>query len=235
MNPAPELSAGSRRKRTAWIAAGILVIALLVYALSPRLLTAAGSQLIHADPLQRADVIVVLAPFLDRVREAAELYGQGYAPLVIIATEWRDIGEQELIDRGVIKSREDKRRDALIALGVRPDAVVILDGQTDSTADEARLFAEWASSRPIRRAIVVTSPPHTYRSRLTFIRAVENLDVEILVHPSSRHPFRGDSWWRTRRTLRDGLIEWQKVIYYRLIELPRMTPPRSKAPFPGPS
>ena len=225
MNPTSELRAGWRRRRTAWIAAGVLAIAVLVYALSPRLLTAAGSQLIHADPLQRADVIMVLAPFLDRIREAAMLYQRGYAPLVIIAPEARETEEQELIDLGVFKSRDDRRREALIALGVPPDSIVVLDGRTDSTADEARLFAEWASTHPIRRAIVVTSPPHTYRSWLTFLRAVENLELEILVHPSSRHPFRGDSWWRTRRTLRDGLIEWQKLVYYRLIELPRMTPP----------
>ena len=179
MNATPELPAGWRRRRTAWIAAGILAIALLVYALSPRLLTAAGNQLIHSDPLQRADVIMVLAPLLDRIVEAATLYRQGYAPFLIIAPE-------------------------------------------------ARLFAEWASMHRIRRAIVVTSPPHTYRSRLTFIRAVENLNLQILVHPSSRHPFRGDSWWRSRRTLRDGLLEWQKLIYYRLIELPRMTPPAAR-------
>jgi len=225
MNATPELPAGWRRRRAAWIAAGILAIALLGYALSPRLLAAAGNQLIHSDPLQRADVIMVLAPLLDRIVEAATLYRQGYAPLVTIAPEERDVDEQELIDLGIFKSPVARRRDALIALGVPPGSIVILDGRTDSTADEARLFAEWASAHRIRRAIVVTSPPHTYRSRLTFLRAVENLDLEILVHPSSRHPFRGDSWWRTRRTLRDGLSEWQKVVYYRLIELPRMTPP----------
>jgi len=209
----------------AWIAVGILATALLMYALSPWLLTAAGNQLIHADPLQRADVIMVLAPLLDRIVEAATLYKQGYAPLVLIAPEARDIEEQELIDRGIVRSSADRRRDALIKLGVPLDSIVIIHGQTDSTADEARLFAEWASTRRLRRAIVVTSPPHTYRSWLTFLRAVENLDLGILVHPSSRHPFRGDSWWRNRRTLRDGLLEWQKLVYYRLIELPRMTPP----------
>jgi uncharacterized SAM-binding protein YcdF (DUF218 family) len=207
-----------------WIAGTVLVIAVTIYGFTPTLLTAAGGQLVHSDPLQRADAIMVLAPLLDRVVEAATLYRQGYAPLVIMAPEERDADEQELIDLGIFKSPVDRRRDALIALGVMPDSIVILHGRTDSTADEARLFAEWAATHPIRRAIVVTSPPHTYRSRLTFLRAVENLEVEILVHPSSRHPFRSDSWWRNRRTLRDGLSEWQKLVYYRVIELPRMTP-----------
>jgi uncharacterized SAM-binding protein YcdF (DUF218 family) len=229
MNQTLRAPVGPRRRRRTWIAAGVLAAALLTFALSPRLLTAAGGLLIHADPLQRADAIVVLAPLLDRVMEAAELYRQGYAPLVIVTRPARDIGAQELIDRGIFRSSEDQRRDALIALGVSPGSIVVLDGLVDSTAEEARLFAEWASSRPIRRAIVVTSPPHTYRSRHTFRRAVENLGLEILVHPSSRHPFRSDTWWRSRGTLRDGLSEWQKLLYYRLIELPRMTPTAARS------
>lgn len=229
MNQPLRVPAGPRRRKWTWIAAGILAAAFLVYALSPRLLTAAGNQLIHSDPLQPADVIVVLAPLLDRVMEAAELYRQGYAPLVIVTRPARDIGAQELIDRGIFKSSEEQRRDVLIALGVSPGSIVILDRLADSTAEEARLFAEWASGHPIRRAIVVTSPPHTYRSRQTFMRAVENLGLEILVHPSSRHPFRADTWWRSRGTLRDGMSEWQKLVYYRLIELPRMTAPTSKS------
>ena len=136
----------------------------------------------------------------------------------------RDIGEQELIDRGIVVSAEEQRRHALIALGVRPEAIVLLEGLADSTADEARLFGHWASRRPLRRVIVVTSPPHTARSRLTFMRATENLGVEILVHGSSRHPFRRDTWWQARGTLREGLLEWQKLVYYRLVELPRMAP-----------
>jgi len=229
MNQTLKAPAGRRRPPWTWIAAGLLAAALMTWALSPTLLTAAGSQLIHSDPLQRADVIVVLAPFMDRVMEAAELYRQGYAPVVIVTRASRDIGEQELIDRGVIKSAEDQRRDALISLGVPAASIVILDGLADSTADEALKFAEWAARRPIRRAIVVTSPPHTYRSRQTFIRAVENLGLDILVHPSSRHAFRGDTWWRNRGTLRDGISEWQKIVYYRLFELPRMAPPTSRS------
>ncbi len=179
-NPTLEVPAGPRWRKWTWIAAGLLAAAVITYALSPRLLTAAGGQLIHADPLQRADAIVVLAPFLDRVMEAADVYRQGYAPLVIVTRGSRDAGEQELIDRHILESSEDRKRRALVALGVPHDAVVILDPLVDSTADEARAFAEWATRHPIRRVIVVTSPLHTGRSRLTFIRAVENLPIEVL-------------------------------------------------------
>ena len=214
----------SRRARWGRRAAWLLALAVLLYLFSPIVLRAVGAQLVHADPLQRADAIVVLAPFLDRVIEAADLYRQGYAPIVIVTRGARDLGEQELIDRGILKSAEAQRRDALISLGVAADAIVILDQLADSTADEARFFAEWARQHPIRRVIVVTSPPHTARSRLTFKRATENLAIEVLMRPSSRHPFQRETWWRSRGTLRDGLLEWQKLVYYRLIELPQMTP-----------
>jgi uncharacterized SAM-binding protein YcdF (DUF218 family) len=228
MSQSVQAPARSRRRSIAWIAVVVLTVVAATYALSPTLLTAAGSRLVYSDPLEPADAIVVLAPSMDRVMEAAELYGQGYAPLVVVTRASRDVGEQELIDRGMLQSAEDRRRDVLIGLGVPRTSIVQLDQLADSTAEEARWFAEWASRHPIRRAIVVTSPPHTYRSRQTFIRAVENLELEIRVHPSSRHPFHSDSWWRSRRTLRDGLSEWQKLIYYWLVELPRMTPVAAK-------
>jgi uncharacterized SAM-binding protein YcdF (DUF218 family) len=221
-------------RRRVWlrVATGVIAGALVLYALSAPILAALGRQLIHADALQRADAIVVLAPLWERAVEAADVYRQGYAPLVVITRASRDSGEQELLDRRMIESSEDRKRNALVALGVPHEAVVILDPLVDSTVDEARAFAEWAARHPVRRVIVVTSPLHTARSRLTFIRALENLPVEVLMRPASRNAFRSDTWWRSRNTFREGLIELQKLVYYRLIELPRLTPapPRSAHP-----
>jgi uncharacterized SAM-binding protein YcdF (DUF218 family) len=200
----------------------------LLYFLSPAVLTAIGAQLIHSDHLERADAAVVLAPLWERLLEAADIYRQGYVPLVILSRAARDAGEQELIDRGMIESSEERKRKALVALGVAPESVIVLQPVVDSTADEAQAFAEWATGHSIKRVIVVTSPLHTARSRLAFRRAVENLGIEVLARPASRSSFRSDTWWRSRNTFREGLIEFQKLIYYRLIEVPRMTPASAK-------
>jgi uncharacterized SAM-binding protein YcdF (DUF218 family) len=213
-----------RRRRWIRLAAGVVVAAIVLYVLAPTVLRAVGGQLIHADPLQRADAIVVLAPLLDRVMEAADLYRQGYGPIVILTRGTREPAEQELIERHLIESGEERRRAVLVALGVPADAIVLLDPLVDSTADEARAFGEWARRHPIRRVIVVTSPLHTGRSRLTFLRAVENLPVDVIVRPTTRNAFRSDTWWRRRDTFRDGLIELQKLVYYRLVELRRIVP-----------
>jgi uncharacterized SAM-binding protein YcdF (DUF218 family) len=88
-----------------------------------------------------------------------------------------------------------------------------------STSDEARVFAQWAQGRAIRSALLVTSPPHTARSRLTFRDALRDTGIEVRVRPSTLDPFRADRWWQSRVTLREGVIEAQKLLYYRLFEL----------------
>jgi uncharacterized SAM-binding protein YcdF (DUF218 family) len=218
------MDAPRRHRQWIRIVAGLAAAALVLYALTPAMLRAVGAQLIHEDPLVHADAIIVLAPYLDRVMEAADLYKQGYAALVILTRGTREPAEQELIDRHLVESSEERRRGVLMALGVPADAIVLLDPLADSTADEARAFAQWATRHPIRKLIVVTSPLHTGRSRLTFRRAVENLPIDVIVRPTTRNVFRSDTWWRRRDTFRDGLIELQKLVYYRLIELPRLAP-----------
>lgn len=205
---------------------GVLVVAsVLLYVVSIPLLKAVGNQLVHADPLERADAMIVLAPSLDRVLEAAELYRGGYAPVILLTREERQPAEQLLLERGIVESGEDRRRKILHALGVPLEAIVILDDYVSSTAGEALRFAQWASDHPVRSVLVVTSPLHTGRSRLAFMKALENFHVKVVVHPSTLTRFRSDTWWQSRDTLRDGVIEWQRLVYYRLVELPRLVPP----------
>ena len=225
MTQSHESVVAPRRGRWLRWTTSLVVAAGLLYVFTPTLLSAVGAQMVHTDQLERADAMVVLAPLWERVLEAADIYRQGFAPLVIITRASRDAGEQELIDRGMIESSEERKRKALVALGVPDKSIVVLDPIVDSTADEARAFAEWAAHHSIRRTIVVTSPLHTARSRLTFIRAVENFPIEVLTRSASRSSFRSETWWRRRNTFREGLIEFQKLIYYRLVELPRMHPP----------
>lgn len=205
--------------------AAIVIVALvtLAYVAAAPVLTGIGNQLARADPLERADAMIILAPSLDRVVEGAELYRGGYAPIVVMTREQREPAEQLLIERGVLDSGEERRRHVLRAEGVPSDAIVILDEFVSSTADEARAFARWASTRSLRRVLVVTSAFHTGRSRLTFTRALAPHGTKVLVRPSRLgREFPPDAWWRSRNTLRDGAFEWQKLVYYHLFEVRRL-------------
>ncbi len=208
-----------RSRRRLAVVAGLALSIAVLYVLSPRLLTAWGALLVHEDPLERTDAIIVLAPMLDRVVEAARLYGEGYAPLVILTREPAVPVDLFLAERGVaVESSEEERRRALIALGVPDSAITILPRPVTSTADEAQFFAEWARAHPVRSVTVVTSPPHTGRARLVFQRTLRGTGIEVRVRPSTLHEFRADTWWRGRATLRDTLYESQKLVYYWMFE-----------------
>jgi uncharacterized SAM-binding protein YcdF (DUF218 family) len=73
---------------------------------------------------------------------------------------------------------------------------------------------EWITAHRARRIIVVTSPFHTARSALIFKRALRDLGTEVLARPASYEDFEPDSWWRHRVQLRNGIFEWQKLLFY---------------------
>lgn len=210
-------SRGRRIARWVVITAAVAVIG---YALAMPLLRFAGRQMVDVDPPQRSDAILVTASSLDRVVEAAELYRQGYAPLVLLTLPPRDNAETFLLARGIaVDLNEVRRKRILEALGVPGDAIVFLPDLVGSTADEARAFAKWADGRPIRSLTIVTSPYHTGRTRLTFEHMLDGKPIAVRLHAATLIPFDPDTWWRDRDRLRNGIIELQKLVYYRLFEL----------------
>jgi uncharacterized SAM-binding protein YcdF (DUF218 family) len=209
-----------RSRRLLGAAAVLGVIAAVSYAFSTPLLTFVGEQLVHTDPLEHVDAMVVLASGLDRIIEAAELYSGGYAPLVVLTKDPPEPTNQFLRSHGIdAPSSEERRQQILHALGVPPTAIVVLGEVIRSTADEARVFAAWSRGRPIRSVIIVTSPAHTARSRLTFADTLRDQGIRVLARPSKLARYRSDTWWHSRDTLREAFFEWQKLIYYRLFEL----------------
>ena len=198
----------------------LAVIATLLYAGSAPLLTAAGNQLLHEDPLERVDAMIVLAVGLDRVIEAAQLYRAGYTPLIVLTREPPVRSIEFLRTVGVqVETGEDQRRRVLEELGVPASSIVVLEEVITSTAAEARAFARWAGDRAIRSVMVVTSPSHTGRSRLTFQHILRDRRIKVLVRSSKIETFDPETWWRSRANLRDGILEWQKLVYYQLVEL----------------
>jgi len=107
----------------------VVLAILLIEDVRRPLLNAAGRFLVVQDPLEKADVIIVLSGGRrdERVRQAADLYHQGYAPLVLLS------GGEEMAG---ISVPEMLRRQAL-ALGIPPDAL-LSEPDSTSTAQQAR-------------------------------------------------------------------------------------------------
>jgi len=146
----------------------------------------AGTFLDREDPLRHADAIYVLAGMrFERALDAADLYRAGYAPVVLLSPGQEEPAERLLREKGVRFPREaEPVRDALSALGLPRDQILIGDGSVDNTAAEARLLRETARQRGWRTVIVVTAKYHTRRTGFAMRRGLEGSGVRIIVRAS---------------------------------------------------
>lgn len=184
------------RRLLRWTTLAALSAVLLLLAFS-RL----GSWLVVADPLQKADVIVVLAgqlPF--REMAAAAIYKEGWAPEVCVTQCIRPV-DRELERLGIdyVPQYAYSRR-VLEKLGVPPGAIRILEVKTVNTTGEVRAVVEYLRSRDGKRAILVSSKAHTRRIRLTW-RAVAGSELESIVRYTDKDPYQAKRWWSNSRDL----------------------------------
>ena len=184
----------------------LLVVALavvLIDGLRRPLLNAVGRFLIVADRLDRADVIIVLSGGRgdERVRQAAELYHQGYAPLVLLS------GGEEMAG---ISVPEMLRRQAL-ALGIPPDAL-LSEPDSTSTAEQARFLRPLLEPRGIKRAIIVTSSYHSRRTRYLFRKGFQGSGIDLRVYPVQRDLFNPDGWWTREQDTESLVLEYIKLM-----------------------
>jgi len=182
------------------LVAGLLAV-LAIAAYRP-LLTGMAAFLVVQDPLERSDVIVVLSGGRgdERVRQAADLYHQALAPIVLLS------GGVEMVG---ISIPELQRRQAL-ARGIPPSALRVEPAST-STADQARFLRPMLEQMRARRATVVTSSFHTRRTRYLFRRIFNGSPVEIRVYPVQRDVFQLSEWWKRDWETEQVVLEYVKL------------------------
>ena len=181
-------------------------------------LTWIGSLLVAEDELIHADVIVPLAGgSWDREIEAADLYGRGYAPRLVLTREPEEATRTYLEERGIhLLTSEETRLKVLVALGVPRDRIAVIEPVVTSTLDEARFVGEWAARSGARTVIVVSSPQHTARAQYIFGRYAATPRTRFIVRASRMGEFMPENWWTSRAMLRDGIFELEKLVAYRL-------------------
>lgn len=194
------------------IAAGV------VYLARAPLLGMAGAQLLRTDSLQKAHAIVVLAGGTpEREIAAADLYREGWAPRIVVTVEPPRAALDALRRRGVrVPAEIDERVRYLTELGVPRAAIVVIPQPIESTFGEAEIVRQWTAQTRAQTLIIVTSAFHTARAGFVFDRAFRRSPVGVVIRPSAAEAFDPQRWWRSRTMLRDGLVEWEKLIFYRL-------------------
>jgi uncharacterized SAM-binding protein YcdF (DUF218 family) len=196
--------------RGALLSAPFLLISALAV---PRL----GAWLVVADPLEKADAIVVLGGTMyERPMEAVELYKEGWAPRIYLVRQIADWGEAFLVERNFQYTREvDLQIEVMGRLGVPREVIGIL-AQANSTAEEADHVLALVTREKFSRVIVVTSKQHTRRARLVMNRKVNPAGAAVIVRASRFDRSDVDRWWTNRSTLRFTLFEIQRLLGYWL-------------------
>ena len=176
----------------------------------------AGRYLVREDPLESADAILVLAGgAVDRWLESVDLYREQYAKTVVLSPGRTEKADTELRARGIyLPTSVEIARSAMIQLGVPAEAVQILPGNLDNTAQEAEACHAFARTAGWRRVIIVTSPYHTRRTRFAFRREFRDSSIAVLVRASRHDESDPPRWWRHRADIRFVTSELQKLILY---------------------
>jgi len=211
----------SSRKRNWKIAAVVLAAFLLLLLLLFRvpLLVALGNFVVSDDPLEEADVVVVLMGSIpDRIVQGVQLYERGYSGRIVMVRS-HDFSNYELVEAlGMeLPGSVDINRDIALHLGVPAGDITILDERADSTWDEAVAVKGYLRHKDYDSLLLVTSRFHSTRSKKTFERVLGER-FTIISHPSPYDPYDPRDWWRCRRQARNLLFEYQKLLNLYLFQ-----------------
>jgi uncharacterized SAM-binding protein YcdF (DUF218 family) len=181
---------------------------------------AAARALVVEVELPQADALVVLSgsgAYVERTREAAELFRQGRVPQILLTNDDSISGwsvEQQrnplFVERAVAE---------LERAGVPPERIIVLPSPVDSTYAEATLVRSYAERQGLRSLLVVTSAYHSRRAWWTLRRVFRGSGVAVGIkavrYGSAESPAPSRWWWHSSGWRNVG-GEYVKQIYYWL-------------------
>jgi uncharacterized SAM-binding protein YcdF (DUF218 family) len=185
------------------------------------LLTALGEYLIVEHTPEKADVIVCLAgKNIERSLAVVDAYRKGLAPYIFLAKKDRPDGFYYLTQK-VKGYPTDFDLFTLIMEGFQIPEEVILSAEerVDTTLDEVRLVHKFVLERGFTSVIVITSLTHSRRAWLTFRKVFKDDDIKIISLPSHYQLFNPKDWWKKRKCVKELILEYQKLIYYKIAYL----------------
>lgn len=182
-----------------------------------RLLRFAGTYLVASDPLENADAIVVLAgnPILT-APEAATLFREGWAPRIILVSEVRPAGYDDLRQDGISVPRDHEVAISILeGYGVPKEHVRVLDEETAGTYPELRAVGRFLRRADLRRVIAVCLKNHSRRVR-AILHDIMHPWGGFIVHPVPRDSYDPDQWWQDRLSFQRVLLEYAKLVNFWL-------------------
>jgi hypothetical protein len=171
----------------------------------------AGQVLIATDQAQPADLLVMdVDSGAGGILTVGDLHrGQPNAAVGVLTPKPTRI-DAELQERGVVLP--NFAMTILAQLGVPREAIVQIPAGEGGTTETTRALGEWARRNPGKRVLVVVGPSHGRRYRRALRRAWPEGNIAPVVVTAHYALFRADDWWTSRTTLREGLMELEKLM-----------------------
>ncbi len=190
-----------------------LLVLVLLWAFRQPLLHGFAEVWAVDQPLEKADVLLVLGGGLDvRPFAAAELYQQGYSTQVLVAMP--PVKRTERL--GLVRNHGEHNREVLLREGVPASAIVSLGSELKNTYQEALALREWLKSSPAKRIIIPTEAIHTRRVAWLFGKVLADMDVQLMVTRLESPDYNSTDWWMSELGFIAVQNEVLKYIYYRL-------------------
>lgn len=189
--------------RRAALVLAVFVIGCAIYYQRTALLTAAGDFLVQVDPLEPAQIIVVLAGdgSGNRMMTAVELVRRGLAPTILVDGPPGHYGHYE----------SELAIEYAVRKGAPREIFEAFPMEVSSTTEEAEAVCAEMSRRGFRKVIIVTSNFHTGRAGRIFREAAAE-DIDYIVASAPTPYFKPDSWWKTRPGKKIFLMESLKTV-----------------------
>jgi uncharacterized SAM-binding protein YcdF (DUF218 family) len=170
------------------------------------LMLGAGWFIAPQDDLRKADAIIVVSggDTVKRTDEGVKLWKENWAPKLVLAGAAADRGTS---NAAVMRARA-------VSQGVPADATII-EEQSATTKQNAEFLKPVLTAQNVRTAILVSSPYHTRRVKVTF-EQVYGKQVSFIIHPAKDSRWARSSWWKQPDTLQITIEEIGKTFYSAL-------------------
>ena len=185
-------------------------ISLLIPDVRTAALTRLGQVMVVADAPGAADVLVV-TPESGAAGdlEAADLFARGGIRSVLVLEPVALPIDRELQRRGV--RFPDFAVETLVQLGVPRSTMTTLEAGEGGTTDNTRALAAWVQAHKPAHVVVVVGPTHARRYRRALRRVWPEEVTAPAIVPTPYGAFKASDWWQSRTTLREGIVELQKL------------------------
>jgi len=184
-----------------------VVLLLVLAVLLGFLFRHAGSYLVVNQP-EHADVIVVLAGGNNDLRywNGVRMMQQGWAPRLVL----------DVFAKGETFGNMDVDLARNFLNRTTPGQSAICPIILNSTYGEAQHLADCLRGSGAKSILVVTSDYHTRRAFEILQKRLPQYQVSIAAAPDPY--FFGQSWWQTREWAKTTLSEWQRYLWWILVD-----------------